>query len=320
MHFPVASLTTPLSSLHTLHSQTLPAASFLWDNVLLLVSSLPSFYHSKQLSTSPILQAAPPSLYSSLARIFSTSLFFCLHVTPFHFCSRMLTWTFSCLNISGETPGWPQEAQIGALEDAQGCHSSITGHTCGKKLKCEAESPSSGNCFIFNVTVCQPYYFEYFLPALERNLSHIQVLKIASLLQLSPQTIEDIHPSRGCFRDESIPAVSIVITCAGRSTSSLTCTEVSRGPLRTPFCPVAVAASEMDRFSDWKFGFWTMFSSSTHSASPSQWCFSFVFLSCILLGTNTGHHPASPRLDTNDFYLLFPLLPVSLVCSLPPIC
>ncbi|KAM7336288.1 hypothetical protein ACRRTK_004781 [Alexandromys fortis] len=25
---------------------------------------------------------------------------------------------------------------------------------------------------------------------------------------------------------------------------------------RTPFCPVAVAASEMDQFSDWKFGFW----------------------------------------------------------------
>lgn len=248
-----------------------------------------------------------------------TSLFSCVHATPFHFYSRMQTGTFSCLSISGETPGWPQEAQIGALEDAQGCRSSITGHTCGKKLKCEAESPSSGNCFIFNVIVCQPYYFEYFLPALERNLSHIQVLKIASLLQLSPQTIEDIHPSRGCFWDESIPAVSIVITCAGRSTSSLTCIEVSRGPLRTPFCPVAVAASEMDQFSDWKLEFWTMFSASTHSASPSQWCFSFVCLSCILLGTNTWHHPASPRVDINDFYS-FPLLPVSLVCSPPPIC
>lgn len=127
------------------------------------------------------------------------SLFVFLHVKHFHFCSRMLTGTFNCPSISGETPGWPQEAQTGALEDAQRCGSSITGNTCGKKSKCEAESPSSGNCFIFNAIVCQPYYFEYFLPALERNLSHIQVLKIAFLLQLSPQTIEDIHPSRVAF-------------------------------------------------------------------------------------------------------------------------
>lgn len=83
---------------------------------------------------------------------------------------------------------------------------------------CEASIMSSGSGFILNAVACQLYYFEYFLPALERNLSHIQILKIASLLQLSPETIGDIRPYRGCFQDGPILALSIIFTCAWGNT------------------------------------------------------------------------------------------------------
>lgn len=148
-------------------------------------------------------------------------------------------------------------------------------------------------------------------------MSHIQVLKIASLLQLSPQTVGDIRPSRGYFQDESISAVSTVFTCAHGNTSSRPAVRFSRvlsGHLsvRWPW--------QLQRWtSDWKFGFWTTFSLSTHSGSPLQWSFSSFLLSCTLLFMNTWHLLAYLRLDISNCHP-FPLLPVFFVSSLPSIC
>lgn len=63
----------------------------------------------------------------------------------------------------------------------------------------------SGNHFFFNAIVCQPYYLEYFLPPLERNLDHFQVLKIVSLDNCLKRQSGTSCPSEGPFQDDAIP-------------------------------------------------------------------------------------------------------------------
>ena len=62
----------------------------------------------------------------------------------------------------------------------------------------------SGNHFFFNTIVCQPYYLEYFLPPLERNLDHFQVLKIVSLDNCLKRQLGISCPSRGPFQGDAI--------------------------------------------------------------------------------------------------------------------
>lgn len=138
------------------------------------------------------------------------------------------------------------------------------------------ESPSSGSYFIFNAILCQPYYFEYFLPALERNLSHIQALKIASLPQLSPQTIGDIRLPGVALRMSPFQQFPRFHLCPRKHTQPDQQQGLA-GSSQVSFCLVAVAAAEMDQVSDWKFGC----GPSSHLVHINITVAMVLFLSCL---------------------------------------